>query len=69
MRPRLFELFDDLHFVAGNVALVEKVNVLDAAIVEYEIVDVIVMDLAGLVDDPVAWAVQIGDNETRPFRI
>ena len=65
----LLELLDDLQLVTCHIALVEQVDVLDTAFVEDEIVDVIVMNLAGLVDDPVARTIEIGGNETRPFGI
>ena len=55
--------------VAGDIGLVEKGDVLDAAIIEDEIVDVVIVDLAGLVDDTVAWIVQIGADKALPFLI
>jgi len=48
---------------------IKQINVLDSAIVEYEIVDMVVVDLAGFFDDAVAGLVQPGFRESRPLRV
>ncbi len=69
MCASLLELLDHLHLVAGDVFLVEQVDVLDVPVIENEVVDVVIVDLAGLIDDAFARFVEIGFDESQPFAI
>ena len=69
VRTGLLELLDNLQLISGHVLLVEEVNVLDAPVIKDEIVDVVVVDFAGFVDDVVAWLVQVGLDKTLPLII
>ena len=65
----LLKLFDHLHLVAGDVFLVQQVNVLDAPIVKNKVVNVIVVNLAGFLDDAVAGFVQKRFHKAKPLAI
>ena len=69
MSARLLELLDDLDLVAADIGLISQIDVLDTAIIEDEVKDVVVVNLAGLVSGTVAGPIQIGFNEARPFLI
>ena len=69
MAACLLELADDLAGVSQHVLFIEQVDVLDMAIVKNEIVDVVIVDLAGLFHDVVARAIQVGFHEARPFGV
>src|SRR5690554_5731634 len=69
MAASLLELLDHLQLVAGQVGLVHQVNILDTTIVKHEVVDIVIVDLAGLVDDALAGPVQIGFDKTQPFTV
>ena len=65
----LLKLLDHLHLVAGDVLLVQQVDVLNAAIVKHEVVDIVILNLAGLLHDAVAGPVQPGFHKARPLTI
>ena len=65
----LFELPDDLQSVACDVLFVEQIDVLDAAVIEDEVADVVIVDFACLVDAVVAGFVQILLDEPLPFAV
>ncbi|MNV89900.1 hypothetical protein D3C71_1842340 [compost metagenome] len=67
MAAALLKLLDNLHLVAGNVLFIQQVDILDAAIVKHEIMDIVIMNLAGFIDDAIAGLIQKNFNETRPF--
>ena len=69
MRASLLKLLDHLQLVAGLVAFVDQMDVLNPAIVKDKIMDVVILDLAGFVDDAFAGPVQIGLDEARPLDI
>ena len=69
VRARLLELLDDLNFVAADIGLIDQIDVLDTAIIEDEVKDVVIMYFAGLVCGTVAGPIQIGLNEALPFLI
>lgn len=53
----------------GYVFFIEEVNVLDVFVVEDEIVDVVVVDFVGFVDDVVVWFVEVGFDKMFLFII
>lgn len=54
VRSGLLELLDDLYLVAADVTLIDEIDVLNPAVIEDEIEDVVVMELAGFVRHAVA---------------
>ena len=69
VRPSLLKLLDYLNLIASNVLLVEEANVLDATIVENEVVHIVIVNLAGFLDDSIARSIQPGLDKTQPFAI
>ena len=69
MTARLLKLFDDLHLIAGNILFIQQVDVLNMAIVKHKIMDIVIMNFAGFIDDAVAGRVQIGFNKALPLTI
>ncbi|MNF59031.1 hypothetical protein D3C84_406110 [compost metagenome] len=65
----LLKLFDHLHLVADDVLLVQQVDVLNTPVVKDEVVNVIVVDLAGFLDDAVAGLVQPSLDKAQPLAI
>jgi hypothetical protein len=63
----LLKLPDDLAGVAQHVLLIEQVDVLDVAVIKDEVVNVVIVDLAGLFQDVFARPIEVGLDETRPF--
>lgn len=51
------------------VFFVEEVNVLDVFVIKDEIVDVVVVDFVGFVDDVVVWFVEVGFDKMFLFII
>ena len=65
----LFKLLDHLQFVARHVLLIDQIDVLDAPVVKNEVINVVIVDLAGLIDNAVAGPVQICVIKSLPFII
>ena len=65
----MLKLLDDLNLVAGNVLFVQQVYVLDAAIVKHEIVHIVVVNLAGFLNDAIAGLVQPSFHKALPLRL
>ena len=60
---RLLKLLDYLHLVAGNVLFIQQVDVLNMAIVKHKIMNIVIMDFAGFIDDAVAGPIhQVSTN-------
>ena len=51
MRASLLKLLDDLQLVAGDVLFVQQVDILDMPVVEDKVVNIVVVNLAGFLDD------------------
>ena len=69
LRAGLLKLRNDLHLVARDLLLIYQINILNAPVVKNKIVDVIVVDLTGFIDEAITRFVQIFFRKTRPFRI
>ena len=69
MCARLLKLVDNLHMVAGKVFLVQQINVFQTAVIESEIINMVVVDFAGFVGNIFRWPVQIFRQKPRPFAI
>ena len=69
MAARLFELFDHLNLVAGDVLFIQQINVLDATIIEHKVVNIVVVNLAGFLDDAITGLVQPGFDKAQPFAV
>ena len=67
MRAGLFKLLNHLHFIAGNMVLVQQIDVLNMAIVKHKIMNIVIMNLAGLIDDTVAGFIQISFDKSAPL--
>ena len=65
----LFKLLNDLQLVIANVRFVHQIDVLDTACIKNKIMDVIIMNFAGLVDQRIAGPVQVFGDKSRPFCI
>ena len=69
MATRLFKLLDHLHLVASKVRFIEQVDVLNPTIIEHEVVDVVVVNLPSLIDDPFAWLIEKRLHEAQPLSV
>ena len=69
MTTLLLKLLDDLNLIAGNVFFVYQVDVLDMTIVKHKIMDIVVVNFAGFIDDAVARLVQPGLHKPHPLSI
>ncbi len=69
MGARLLKLPDDLYFVAYDVGFVQEVDVLDASIIEGEVVDVVVVYLACFVHHVLSRSIEILLDKPPPFII
>ena len=69
MGAGLLELLDHLQLISGRALLVQQVDVLDAPIVKDKVVDVVVVNLAGLFNDALAGLVQPGFHKAQPFAL
>ena len=65
----LGELIDHLQVVAGDVLLIDKVDILDVPIIKHKIADMIVMDFARFLDHVFRRPIKILKHEARPFAI
>ena len=69
MATRLLKLLDHLHLVASKVPLIEQVDVLNPTVIEYEVVDVVVVNLPSLINGTFACFVEKGFHEAQPLSI
>ena len=67
MAAALLKLADHLHLVAGDVGFIHQVDVLNAAIVEGEVVDIVIVQLAGFIHQAVTGPVQVFLHKPSPF--
>lgn len=65
----LFELGEDLEFIAGDVGFIDNGDVLDVVIVKAEVVDVVAVDFFGLVGEGGGGVVEPFGGEAVPFVI
>ena len=69
MAAGLFKLLDYLHLVADNVLFIQQVYVFNSAIIKNEVMDIVIVDFAGFIDDAVAGLIEEGLNKSLPFTI
>ena len=69
VRACLFKLLDDLHFIAKDVFSIQQIDILNTAIVEDEIMNIIIMNLAGLFNNAIAGLVHPGFHKATPFSL
>ena len=67
MTARLLKLADHLTLIARYILLIQQVDVLDAPVVENKVMDVVIVNLPGLVHDVVTGPIQIGFDEAQPL--
>ena len=69
LRSNLLKLVDDLHFISGNILLVGDIDVLNMPIVKDKIVNVVIVNLAGFINQRISRLVQIFLHKPIPFLI
>ena len=69
MAAGLFELPDHLQLVASQILFIQQLDVLDAAIVEHKIVDIVIVNLAGFIDAAFARFIEKSLHEAQPLAI
>ena len=65
----LLELLYYLELVAGNGVFIEQIDILNTAIVKDKIIDVVIVNFAGFIDDTIAGLIQITINKALPFGV
>ncbi len=69
MAASLLKLLDHLQLVAGDFFLVQQIDILDAPVVKNKIVDVVVVNFPGFLNDAVAGFIQPGFHKAQPFAV
>ena len=69
MAASLLKLLDHLNFVAGDVVFIQQINVLNATIVKDKVVNIVIVDFAGFIQNGVTRLIQISLHKTPPLTL
>ena len=69
MAACLLKLLDNLHFISRNSFFVKQTDIFNMTIIKDKIVNIVAVNLAGFIDNAIAWSIYVLFLKTRPLSV